>query len=139
MRLFRNPQRLVLLRWVTRFPWAIAWNCLSARLWVRSRFPAGYRVRQALGQVSVPLVQGRAGRVSRPAHDQPAARYRDARVWHHLHADAVLAAVRDHDADRLRARRADHHPDRRRGYAGGRVDAEFVLGMGGGWHRLLAE
>ena len=41
--------------------------------------------------------------------------------------------------DRLRARRADHHPDRRRRHAGGRVDAQQLLGLGRGRHRLLAQ
>ena len=41
-------------------------------------------------------------------------------------------------ADRLRARRADHHPDRRRRHAGGDLDAELLLGLGGGGHRLHA-
>ena len=44
-------------------------------------------------------------------------------------------------ADRARlagVRRADHHPDWRRGYAGGRVDAQLVLGLGGSRHRLHA-
>ena len=49
--------------------------------------------------------------------------------------DAVLADARA----RLRARRADHHPDRRRRHAGGGVDAQQLLGLGGGGHRLLAE
>ena len=38
----------------------------------------------------------------------------------------------------LRDGRADHHPDRRRRHAGGGVDAQQLLGLGGGGHRLLA-
>ena len=38
----------------------------------------------------------------------------------------------------LAVRRAHHHPDRRRRHAGRRVDAELVLGLGGGRHRLHA-
>ena len=34
--------------------------------------------------------------------------------------------------------RSDHHPDRRRRHAGGRVDAELLLGLGGRRHRLHA-
>jgi hypothetical protein len=48
-------------------------------------------------------------------------------------------AVRHHGRYRLRAGCADHHPDRRRRHAGGGVDAELVLRLGGGGHRLLAE
>jgi hypothetical protein len=39
-----------------------------------------------------------------------------------------MAAVPDHDGDCLRAGCADHHPDRRRGHAGGGVDAELYSG-----------
>ncbi|EAY62788.1 NAD/NADP transhydrogenase beta subunit [Burkholderia cenocepacia PC184] len=99
----------------------------------------GDRVRQAVGQVQVPAVSGRAGRVCRPAPDQPDARDRDARLRHPVLHHAGVAAVHHHDGDRVRARRADHHPDRRCGHAGGRVDAELVLGLGRGRHRLLAE
>ena len=42
-------------------------------------------------------------------------------------------------AHRVRAGRADHHPDRRRRHAGGDLDAEQLLGLGGVGHRLLAE
>ncbi len=35
--------------------------------------------------------------------------------------------------------RADHHPDRRRRHAGGGVDAQQLLGLGGGGYRFLAE
>ena len=38
----------------------------------------------------------------------------------------------------LGARRADHHPDRRRRHAGRRLDAELLFGLGGGGHRLHA-
>ena len=39
--------------------------------------------------------------------------------------------------DRVPARRADDHRDRRRRHAGRDVDAEQLLGLGGGGHRLL--
>ena len=39
----------------------------------------------------------------------------------------------------VRARRADHHPDRRRRHAGGGVHAQQLLGLGSGRHRLLAQ
>ena len=52
---------------------------------------------------------------------------------------AGLDAVHAHDGHRLRAGRADHHPDRRRRHAGGGVHAEQLFGLGGGRHRLLAE
>ncbi len=39
----------------------------------------------------------------------------------------------------VRAGRADHHPDRRRRHAGGGIDAQLLLGLGRGRHRLLAE
>ena len=39
----------------------------------------------------------------------------------------------------LRAGRADHHSDWRRRHAGRRLDAEQLLGLGCGGHRLLAE
>ena len=42
-------------------------------------------------------------------------------------------------AHRVRARRADHHPDRRRRHAGRDLDAEQLLRLGGVGHRLLAE
>ena len=51
----------------------------------------------------------------------------------------AVAAVLGDAGHRLRARRADHHPDRRRRHAGGGVDAEQLLGLGGGGHRLFAE
>ena len=35
--------------------------------------------------------------------------------------------------------RADHHPDRRRRHAGGDLDAQLLLGLGGSRHRLLAQ
>ena len=38
----------------------------------------------------------------------------------------------------LRARRADHHPDRRRRHAGRDLDAQLLFGLGGGRHRLHA-
>ena len=41
-------------------------------------------------------------------------------------------------ADRLRVRRADHHPDRRRRHAGGDLDAQLLFRLGGGRHRLHA-
>ena len=50
-----------------------------------------------------------------------------------------LARLRPAGGAGLRARRADHHPDRRRRHAGGGVDAQQLLGLGGGRHRLLAE
>ena len=39
----------------------------------------------------------------------------------------------------LRAGCADHHPDRRCRHAGGGLDAQQLLGLGGSRHRLLAE
>ena len=36
----------------------------------------------------------------------------------------------------VRHRLPDHHPDRRRRHAGGRLDAQLLLGVGGGRHRL---
>ena len=51
----------------------------------------------------------------------------------------ALAAVHRHDDDRVRPRRADHHPDRRRRHAGRHLDAEQLFGLGGVRHRLLAE
>ena len=51
----------------------------------------------------------------------------------------AVAAVHRDDGDRVRARRADHHPDRRRRHAGRDLDAEQLLGLGGVGHRLLAE
>ena len=56
-----------------------------------------------------------------------------------VHADAAMDAVHHHDADRLRAGRAHHHPDRGRGHASGGVHAEQLLGLGGGGYRLFAE
>jgi hypothetical protein len=53
---------------------------------------------------------------------------------HHAGLDAVHA----HDRAGLRARRADHHPDRRRRHAGGGVDAEQLFRVGGGRHRFFA-
>ena len=38
----------------------------------------------------------------------------------------------------LRARRADHRPDRRRRHAGRGLDAQLLFGLGGGRHRLHA-
>ena len=56
----------------------------------------------------------------------------------------IVAVRRDRQPDRVLADRAagvrdglpDHHPDRRRRHAGGGVDAEQLLGLGGGRHRL---
>ena len=56
-----------------------------------------------------------------------------------LRRDRELAGVLRDAGDRLRAGRADHHPDRRRRHAGGGVDAQQLLGLGRGGHRLLAE
>jgi hypothetical protein len=50
-----------------------------------------------------------------------------------------LADVLRDAGHRLRAGRADHHPDRRRRHAGGGVDAQQLLGLGGGGHRLQPE
>ena len=40
---------------------------------------------------------------------------------------------------KLSGKRADHHPDRRCRHAGGGLDAQQLLGLGGSRHRLLAE
>ncbi len=48
--------------------------------------------------------------------------------------DAVLG----HHGHRARVRRAHHHPDRRRRHAGRRIDAQLLLGLGRGRHRLHA-
>ena len=48
---------------------------------------------------------------------------------------ARLLADRRHLA---RARRPDHHPDRRRRHAGRGLDAQLLFGLGGGRHRLHA-
>ena len=48
------------------------------------------------------------------------------------------AAVLGHHAGGAAVRRPDHHPDRRRRHAGRRLDAQLLLGLGGGRHRLHA-
>ena len=99
----------------------------------------GDRLRQAQRQVQVPPLPGRAGGLQGPAHPEPRARPGDAVLHLRLHgqrgARRLLAAART----RLRAGRADHHPDRRRRHAGGRLDAEQLLGLGRRGHRLLAQ
>ena len=99
----------------------------------------GDRLRQALGQVQVPPVPGRAGAVRRPAQDQPGARPADARVRHRLHVHRELAGVLRDAAAGVRDGRADHHPDRRRRHAGRGLDAQQLFGLGRRRHRLLAE
>ena len=54
-------------------------------------------------------------------------------------AGRAMAAVHRHDRDRLRARRADHHPDRRGRHAGGDLDAQQLFRLGRRRHRLLAQ
>ena len=67
----------------------------------------------------------------------------DGRLRHGLRSwsapDGAVAAVRRDDRHRVRARRAGHHPDRRRRHAGGDLDAEQLFGLGGVGHRLLAQ
>src|SRR5471032_3120422 len=103
----------------------------------------GDRFRQAVGQVQIPLVPGRAGQLRRPAYAEPAAGAGDAglrhSLRHHRRRRAGVDAVHRDGGHRLRAGRADHHPHRRRRHAGGGVDAQLVLGLGGGRHRLLAQ
>ena len=78
-----------------RFRMAIASSCSSARSSARSRSRVrSSRSASSRASTSSGLFQGRAGRVSGPASDQPAARHRDDRLRHHLHAHAVVAAVR---------------------------------------------
>ena len=64
---------------------------------------------------------------------------RDARLHRRLHAVGEPVRLLPGAGDRLRARRADHHPDRRRRHAGRGVDAQQLLGLGRGRHRLLAQ
>ena len=99
----------------------------------------GHRLRQAVGQVQVPPVPGRAGHVPRPAPAEPGAGPGDARLRRLVLHDPAVGAVLADDAHRLRARRADHHPDRRRRHAGRGLDAQQLLGLGRGRHRLLAQ
>ncbi len=95
----------------------------------------GDRIPEAVGPH-----ERRAGHLWRPAYGQPDPGDCDGRFR------PVVLLQRDHqldsfchdDRDCVRARFSDHHPDRRRGYAGGHFDAELVLGLGGGGHRLLA-
>ena len=94
----------------------------------------GHRLRQAVGPH-----QERAGRLRRPAPAQPRAGDRDDRLRHLVLHGRRLDAVHRDDGDRVPARRADHHPHRRRRHAGGDLDAEQLLGLGGGRHRLLAQ
>ncbi len=54
-------------------------------------------------------------------------------------SEAKMARVFAAGGAGLRAGRADHHPDRRRRHAGGRLDAQQLLGLGRGGHRLLAQ
>ncbi len=56
----------------------------------------------------------------------------DRAVLHQRQPHLVLG---DHRR-RARARRADHHPDRRRRHAGRRLDAELLFGLGGRRYRL---
>ena len=51
--------------------------------------------------------------------------------------EATLDVLADR-AGVLRARRADHHSDRRRRHAGRDLDAQLLFGLGGGRHRLHA-
>ena len=64
---------------------------------------------------------------------------RDDRLHRRLHADREPVRLLPRAGDRLPARRADHHPDRRRRHAGRRLDAQQLLGLGRGRHRLLAQ
>ena len=96
----------------------------------------GDRVRQA-----VRAHPQRTGDVRRPAFRQSRARHRDDRLRHlvlHDAGTATLDAVHRHDGAGVPARLSAHHSDRRRGHAGGHLDAQQLLGLGGRWHRLLA-
>ena len=99
----------------------------------------GDRLGQALGQVQDPRLPGRAGHLQGPALAQPRARDRDDRLHRRLHAHREPGRLLPRAGDRLPARRADHHPDRRRRHAGRRLDAQQLLGLGRGRHRLLAQ
>ncbi len=99
----------------------------------------GDRLRQAVGQVQVPPVPGRPGAVHRPAPAQPGAGPDHSRPGPAVHVHRQPDRLRRDAGPGLRPRRADHHPDRRRRHAGGGVDAELLLRLGRGGHRLLAE
>ena len=125
----------------SRCPPATGSSCsLGAAIGAITFSRLGDRLRQAVGHLQVPPVQGRAGGVQGPAHAQPRARPRDDRssivgfMLTEARLDFWLMLALS-----LRARRADHHPDRRRRHAGGGVDAQQLFGLGGGGHRLLAE
>ena len=99
----------------------------------------GDRLRQALGQVQVPAVQGRAGGSFSGQHMLNLV-LGIAMLGSACGSRSPRAGRRSGDArDRLRARRADHHPDRRRRHAGRGLDAQQLLGLGRRRHRLLAE
>ncbi len=85
------------------------------------------------------LFQGAPVTFKRPALPEPRAGDRDARLHRRLHADREPARLLPGAGDRLRARRADHHPDRRRRHAGRGLDAQQLLGLGRRRHRLLAQ
>ncbi len=99
----------------------------------------GDRLRQALGQVQDPRLPGRSGDVQGPALAEPRSGHRDAGVHRRLHAERKPHRFLPGAGARLRHRRAHHHPDRRRRHAGGGVDAEQLLGLGRGRHRLFAQ
>ena len=96
----------------------------------------GHRLRQAVRQDPQ-----RADRVQGPALRQSRHRHRHDRLRHlasSWHRGGRVAAVHRHDGARVPARLPVDHSHRRRRHAGGDLDAQQLLGLGGGGHRLFA-
>ena len=65
-------------------------------------------------------------------------RHRDCGSHYHSRHDREPSGLLADRAPVACVRRPYHHPDRRRGHAGGRLDAEFLFRLGGGGHRFHA-
>ena len=91
------------------------------------------------GKYKFRLFQGAPVVFKGPAHGQHGRGPGDHRPGHGLHLHRQSDRLRHPGGAGLRHRRADHHPHRRCGHAGGGVDAQLVFGLGGRRYRLLAE
>jgi len=97
------------------------------------------RVRQTGGPLQVPPFPGGTRRVQGPASAERGAGPVDDHRGPAVCGFAILDAVHRDAGHCVRARCADHHPDRWCRHAGRGLDAEQLLGLGGGRDRVFAE
>ena len=96
-----------------------------------------HRVDHRIPQARRPHV-GRADPSAAAPRDQHRPRRRARRADRALLRHAVAGVLLAHRARLAGARRAPDRPDRRRGHAGRHLDAELLLRLGGGGHRIHA-